>query len=300
MIGPDPDVSNGRESTILPTKVSVALVLRHLAFGTPSEETGRLFRRAQTEPTEPSADPAQVSEFLQAAAAYGATLVMTRTLPSPVAAALKEDYFFSTAGLSLHEAREWAIALLAELQSGTTRERSLAIHRELSLKAYRASLIYAQFVAASEGLPALREAGPEDRALVDGLLTDDQSRIDNFVEYLSAGGARLDLATYTQGLGRLIGEIESGYTDVVDEYMHDLSARDLMETVMQLVSPPGKQGLRGFLDPWDARFFDATRRTDVPLQGRLDTWRPLAWWWYRVPLRHGQAFGVHLAAHAIS
>ncbi len=88
---------------------------------------------------------------------------------------------------------------------------------------------------------------------------------------------------------RLVERLEStGRFGMDADYTNELDSRDILEGAITLVAPPAAASIRREVEPWDERFYTATRLASgdpLHLLGR-SPWRPRAWWWYRVP-EHG-------------
>jgi len=79
-----------------------------------------------------------------------------------------------------------------------------------------------------------------------------------------------------------ITEIELGYKTNIFEYTNDLGVRDLLEELLGQIPKSLRNRLVGVLQPWDARFTEATRETQEPLLPPLTKVKKHSWW-YRVP-----------------
>jgi len=91
---------------------------------------------------------------------------------------------------------------------------------------------------------------------------------------------------------RLVLQVEGGYNDIVDEYIHALTCRDLLEDVVALIAPPRTDRIIEVVKPWDLRFYEATEGLVEPIHKRPS--HPLQWWFYRVPAKQGPRFERHL------
>ena len=67
-----------------------------------------------------------------------------------------------------------------------------------------------------------------------------------------------------------------------------------------MVSPASQEKLHEVIRPWDRRFEAATRPSRQRIfPGPRHPWRPLRWWYYRVPKRFGAAMEQLLREHGV-
>lgn len=104
--------------------------------------------------------------------------------------------------------------------------------------------------------------------------------------------AQLDAIAAVVGFAPTLGELltewamfvarlEIGYDDSIYDYLDDLATRDLLEQIVNAASPALRQKLADALQPWDARFSQATHAVE-------DMLAQIAWngeraWDRRVP-----------------
>ncbi len=82
--------------------------------------------------------------------------------------------------------------------------------------------------------------------------------------------------------GRLVVEIERGYSSSIYEYMNDMTARVQFELLCRRAGDSLRVELERLVDPWDRRFINATEPAAKPLVApHLGADMP---WWNRVPL----------------
>lgn len=98
----------------------------------------------------------------------------------------------------------------------------------------------------------------------------------------------LPLARLLMKWVRFVVAVERGYPLGGEDYSNDLDARDLLERLTTLV-PSIRIGVTAIIEPWDARFRSATRRSTEPL-GKWRPWREgtitpdgTGWWYFREP-----------------
>ncbi|NPA06271.1 MAG: hypothetical protein GXO54_02580 [Chloroflexi bacterium] len=96
----------------------------------------------------------------------------------------------------------------------------------------------------------------------------------------------------------LVTQVEQGYQDSIYEYTNDLSARDLLEEILQEVPPSLREQVASWLRPWDARFDRATEKLDRPILANLEP-AAAAWWWFRVPKKLGKELDDDLRAEGL-
>jgi hypothetical protein len=75
-----------------------------------------------------------------------------------------------------------------------------------------------------------------------------------------------------------LDEVEVGYQLGIEEYLYDLTYRDLAEQLLEEIPLHVKKKLMPLFSKWDEQFTQLTAATQAPLLGG----RP-EWWWSRVP-----------------
>jgi hypothetical protein len=88
----------------------------------------------------------------------------------------------------------------------------------------------------------------------------------------------LSLDSYIREWEAFVGEIEKGYDLTIFDYTNDLATRDILQTILHLLSEPGRVMLEGVLEPLDRRFLTTTREIKEPLRGE-----DRSFWWVRIP-----------------
>jgi len=86
---------------------------------------------------------------------------------------------------------------------------------------------------------------------------------------------------------RLVEQVEVGYAESVYEYANDVDSRKILERVAASARPAAGQSLLRCLQPWDARYDEATVRASTPFHGRAEPDSPYAAsrWHWRIPRR---------------
>jgi len=93
----------------------------------------------------------------------------------------------------------------------------------------------------------------------------------------------------------VVAEIEQGYKLTIYDYINDITVRDDIAEMMQLLTEAGKSRLAEWVDPIDERFLRATR--EVPLPVSYPSAEPRdRWWWYRIPKRLGEDLASDLCS----
>jgi hypothetical protein len=93
----------------------------------------------------------------------------------------------------------------------------------------------------------------------------------------------------------VVAEIEQGYKLTIYDYINDITVRDDIAEMMQLLTETGKSRLAEWVDPIDERFLRATR--EVPLPVSYPSAEPRdRWWWYRIPERLGEDLASDLCS----
>jgi hypothetical protein len=79
-------------------------------------------------------------------------------------------------------------------------------------------------------------------------------------------------------------ELEREYQGNVDDYIHDLSKRDLLQEVLDALPRPLRRKIELQLGPIDMRFQRMTREDPTRILRRV-THIGDGWWWSRLPER---------------
>jgi len=85
----------------------------------------------------------------------------------------------------------------------------------------------------------------------------------------------------------IVSAVASGYELSMEDYTNDLTIRDLIEKVRQVLSPKGQQVLASVLRTIDEQFLRATYGLSEALRS-AEKGEELGFWWYRVPKQHGK------------
>jgi hypothetical protein len=79
---------------------------------------------------------------------------------------------------------------------------------------------------------------------------------------------------------QLVDKIDEGYDDIIEEYWNDLSVRELLEELLEVVAEGSvRSWVTKEIAETDDRYIDATREVQKPIFGSGD----MPWWWWRVP-----------------
>lgn len=95
------------------------------------------------------------------------------------------------------------------------------------------------------------------------------------------------LADLLKAWATIVSEVEQGYKLGIEDYTNDLAIRDILQELIQILSPDGQVVLKQLIEPMDARFLQATRPVDRPLLPPLGD-ESLGFWWYRIPKEAGE------------
>jgi hypothetical protein len=154
-----------------------------------------------------------------------------------------------------------------------------------------AALQYAEaLLRQEEVISDLRRASADEASLHARITGTDRARFEELL--LNRGGTRLDFLVdmWSRFVRAVETEPESlGY----EEYENWLSARDVLEDVISLLSPSARQTIETYVRPLDHSMFEATREAASSIRPRAP-WQPQRWWWYRVPSPMGQYFKQRL------
>src|SRR5438046_1079964 len=77
-----------------------------------------------------------------------------------------------------------------------------------------------------------------------------------------------------------VNEVEAGYGSTVDEYLNDLSTRDLLDKIVNALSESGQHKVMARIRPIDERFAQATE-PDVKKSLEKFFKPGPGWWWSR-------------------
>ena len=81
-----------------------------------------------------------------------------------------------------------------------------------------------------------------------------------------------------------VTRIEEGYRLTIDDYTNDLSIRDLLQEILEVI--PNNTELKKWIGELDGRFIGGTKKVEFPLLPLMN--RPkVGWWWFRIPLHPG-------------
>jgi len=122
-----------------------------------------------------------------------------------------------------------------------------------------------------------------ERGALGSLDPEDAEAVRRFEEERGPAGRPLDISRLVQRWSTFVGAVEAGYTDGIDEYLHDLSVRNLLQEFVDHTTPGLAARMHAVLQPLDDRF---TAATDVDEAGRLASLfrSSHAWWWKRIPV----------------
>lgn len=77
-------------------------------------------------------------------------------------------------------------------------------------------------------------------------------------------------------------EVERGYNFGIEDYINDLSIRDLLEEVIQSLSASGREQVATIVHEIDERFYRATKEVESSLITSLSSGHD-GLWWKRIP-----------------
>lgn len=79
-------------------------------------------------------------------------------------------------------------------------------------------------------------------------------------------------------------ELEGGYVATIDDYTNDLTARSLVQRVLDMV-PEGSSNILEVVSEYDGRIKRATRAGGRSILAQVYRDPPDWWWWDRFPLK---------------
>ena len=317
MITFDPIDRSGHRARVGRTLNSVVGVLRRLERGATEEELVAESARYVEPPVEPLTPEGIRSAARHAAEACGEWSMslqakeafFVRHRPDSLSAqlrAMREQLGVGQAPLRLpgareltRQARDWAIPVLGCVGRGlalTDAADALGVSLEVTRWAvsWGAAVVYDRDAAAvaldAEPDAVLRQVlGSWDRALLD----DDYRYCNALAESTVTRTPDVELARWE----RFVATVETGYEDILDEYVLSLSHRDQLATSIDLITPAGRRAADQLIGLQDERFLAATEDLGYAMFG-MARWSPRHWWYYRVPRRLGPRMERDLNDHA--
>lgn len=118
---------------------------------------------------------------------------------------------------------------------------------------------------------------------------EDWRRIERFLTQLeNRVGFRRSLEDLIRQWSDFVSEVEAGYENLyIEDYENDLCIRDILQKLIESLSPFGANALERLLKPIDNRFVRATMPVKRPLLPRISE-ETRGFWWYRVPKNPGE------------
>jgi hypothetical protein len=115
----------------------------------------------------------------------------------------------------------------------------------------------------------------------DDLSVEDNKILHDFeVKFSSRAKFQITIPSLISKWERFINLIEKGYDLSIYEYMNDISARDLIEDVLENSTETIREWLSQHIFPLDQRYIKLTKRKTHPLlTGKKSAW------WYRIPIK---------------
>lgn len=117
---------------------------------------------------------------------------------------------------------------------------------------------------------------------------EDWRRIERFLTQIeNQVGFRRSLEDLIREWSDFVSEVETGYENLyIEDYENDLCKRDILQELIESLSPLGANALERLLKPIDDCFIQAT----MPVKRPLLPWigeETRGFWWYRVPKNPG-------------
>lgn len=276
-------VCNGHELAVAGTRLPVSQVLRYLAFT-----------------VSPSFVLDQIAGLtlagLRAAVGHGAQLAAQRTLSLPTRQAFTDELarFHGSASKPQRVGEAHDVAWLSEHARDVLGHLVEAFAEQADLhvdgvagEQVKAALLYASYLAKDDWYPPLGGQSDRQRRLRVQLDAPTRSLVDDCYRWRRAragpqpSGPEDDLDQWAG----IVCQVEAGYSHTYWEYVNDLEGRDMLATAAAMVPPRAHDHWAAQIMPWDQRFEAATEPSAVPLAFNWPPWRPLAWWWHRIPTR---------------
>lgn len=100
------------------------------------------------------------------------------------------------------------------------------------------------------------------------------------------GGREISLLSILDNWWQFVEEVARGYEGGVDDYVYELSRRDLIEDIANHASVAGKNWIMGVVHHTDKEFIKATKPdSDFAIRSLANA--SAEWWWDREPTRLG-------------
>ena len=134
---------------------------------------------------------------------------------------------------------------------------------------------------------------------MEALTAEDYASIDRASQHLHGRGwiRAFSLNEMTDAWAALVGEVEEGYDQIVDEYTNDLACRDWLALAWPMLSPRVREARAEELAALDDRFIAATEDDGGLAIGRFSRVETKdGWWWRRRPRKAAGEFAADLAA----
>ena len=84
---------------------------------------------------------------------------------------------------------------------------------------------------------------------------------------------------------RFVSDLERGYFFTIYDYQNDLSTREILQEIIEMVPESIQKKIIRELLPIDERFKHLTLEIPYPILGSYQ-----GWWWYRIPRKIGYDF----------
>jgi hypothetical protein len=111
-------------------------------------------------------------------------------------------------------------------------------------------------------------------------------------------GHTLTLPLLLERWKNFVSEVEVGYGDSIYEYTNDLTARDLLQKIVENCPIPLHSKLVEAIQIWDDRFRKVTKESKqsmLPDKGKTQSW-----WWFRIPANPGEELRSDLELDGLS
>src|SRR5438477_11880033 len=120
--------------------------------------------------------------------------------------------------------------------------------------------------------------------ILSNLPSDDLTVLDQLVLELSRRTKRSQsLEELVATWKSFVSQIEIGYADSIYDYTNDLSARDLLQEILNDTTPAVSKAVSALLEPVDDRFLRATVPVDKPILPATGNDKDVQAWWFRIP-----------------
>ena len=130
---------------------------------------------------------------------------------------------------------------------------------------------------------------------------EDYASLERASQLLHARGwiAAFSLNEMIAGWDRLVREVEEGYDATIDDFTNDLTTRDWIAEIRDLVTERVRSSIDERIEPIDDRYRRTTRADGGHALSQFFRIEGRGWWWRRVPKADTGELARYLRAHGV-